>query len=257
MTHLGLVVALAREAEMLTQSQVEKNVPTELQGGSWLYVSGAGALRAKHAADALVECGCRVLVSWGTVGALDHHLKPGQLFLPEAIHTESGNVYPVDRSWHMHLRRLFETSLDIVLGNLLTVDRIITSVSEKQDLKKRHSAVAVDMEAAAVAEVAMAYNLPFFAIKTPVDLADQRLPLWLIRSLDPWGHVLKKNLVKNVFHVTFADGVLLRQLFANFRRSQQTLAVIARKTDGLSFRNTGPFDTPAACLTGTQSDSSQ
>ncbi|MHB1544924.1 MAG: phosphorylase family protein [Gammaproteobacteria bacterium] len=236
---VGIVVALEREARMLTRSQIKNELPVPLHAGSWLCVSGIGVKRAKRAALALIKCDCRVLVSWGMVGALNPSLKPGQLFLPEAIYTESGVIYTVDKPWHIYLQRLFEANIEIALGNLMTVDRVITSVSEKNDLRIHYPVAAVDMEAGAVAEVAADHNLPFIAIKAPVDMADQKLPLWLIRSLDPWGRIVKRNLLRNILRITFSDGPLLRQLSVNFQCSQKTLAWIARKTDCLSLQSIG------------------
>ncbi len=231
---VGIVVALEREASTLTLCPSRKVRPLRLTEGSWLSVSGMGAERAEQAAFELLACGCCTLVSWGTAGALDPELKAGELILPESVMTESGEIYKVDEAWHIYLRRLLERDTEVSLGNLLTISRVITSPSEKRILKERTSAVAVDMEGAAVAKAAAAARTPFIAVKTAVDLANQGLPAWLTHSLDPWGRVRPGCLIRNSVHARFRDGALLWQLARNFRCAHEQLVRVARTTDRLS-----------------------
>lgn len=239
MAGTGVVVALEQEARLLTSAHTKRGVPVELRTGTRLCLSGMGMQRARMAALALVGSGCRVLISWGTVGALDPVLEPAQLFLPEIIHDESGLSFQADHNLLDHVRDLCQPELKVVSGNLLTVDRVVRSISEKQDLRHRYPAVAIDMEAAAVAEVALHHHIPFLAIKTPIDTVDQEFPAWLLSALDPWGHLRINKLVRSLVSIRYGQLALLIRLSRNLRRGQRTLAWVARKTDGLSFHKMG------------------
>jgi adenosylhomocysteine nucleosidase len=59
---------------------------------------------------------------------------------------------------------------------LLSVDRVIRLPAEKQELGRRHQALAADMESLAVAEVCRERGVPFLAIRIISDAADESLP---------------------------------------------------------------------------------
>lgn len=234
---LGIVVAMEREARTLTKADLKKNKPMQFREGSWFWISGMGRVRAEHAAQSLFKGGCRILASWGTVGALDPYLKPGTLFLPHKIYSEEGETYVTDKVLRDRLNRLCAPEVKVMGGDLLTVDRIVTAVSEKQDLKDRYAVAAIDMEASAVARVAANCNIPFLAIKAPVDLPDQHLPIWVTRSLDPWGNLVKKAILKNISGIKPGDCTQLRHLSRNYHSAQNVLLNVSQKMDYLPFQN--------------------
>jgi hypothetical protein len=61
-------------------------------------------------------------------------------------------------------------------GNLLTSTQAIDTPAEKAAALRRTGAAAVDMESAAVAEVAAKHHLPFIAVRVIVDTAADFLP---------------------------------------------------------------------------------
>jgi hypothetical protein len=61
-------------------------------------------------------------------------------------------------------------------GNLLTGTQPIDTPAEKAAALRSTGAAAVDMESAAVAEVAAKHNLPFIAVRVIVDTAADFLP---------------------------------------------------------------------------------
>jgi adenosylhomocysteine nucleosidase len=57
----------------------------------------------------------------------------------------------------------------------LTVDRVAATPQEKKQLRDKYSAVAVDMETSALAEVAQERDLAFVSVRAITDRADQEL----------------------------------------------------------------------------------
>jgi len=64
-----------------------------------------------------------------------------------------------------------------VRGEILSVDRVAVTAAEKQDLRKRTGAVAIEMEAAAVEAKAREWSVPFRCVKVVSDTAGEDMPL--------------------------------------------------------------------------------
>lgn len=72
-------------------------------------------------------------------------------------------------------------------GPVLTVQHIIWRASEKQALGRASGAIAVDMESAAIASVAVAAGIPFLVARAVSDSAADDLPMDFNRWLAPFG----------------------------------------------------------------------
>ena len=136
-----------------------------LGGGALLAVSGIGRTAAAAAAHALIEAGVSALMSFGVAGALDPALEPGSVILPrEVLSNEmlsSGSRrYTADAAWRERVVAEIRTLQTLSEGNLLTCGRAIDTLKNKAAAFHDTGAVAVDMESAAVAEVAAGYKLP-------------------------------------------------------------------------------------------------
>lgn len=127
-----------------------------------LVFGGMGREPARQAAESLVwKFGPKTLVSLGFAGAAAPELRVGDIFMPARIHSDQGEA--------------FLTHAERATGTLVTTSRI-AGPGEKRDLRKRYSADAVDMEAAAVARVALGHGLGFLAVKAISDAPEQRMP---------------------------------------------------------------------------------
>ncbi|HEY9140622.1 MAG TPA: hypothetical protein VIN93_07000 [Bryobacteraceae bacterium] len=84
------------------------------------------------------------------------------------------------------------------LGVVLTIDHVAQSAAEKRSLRQT-GAVAVDMEAAAVAECSVALGLPFCCIKTVTDLAGEDLANDLNAALRSDGHFDTIGILGSIF----------------------------------------------------------
>jgi hypothetical protein len=84
------------------------------------------------------------------------------------------------------------------LGVVLTIDHVAQSAAEKRSLRQTGS-IAVDMEAAAVAERSGALGLPFFCIKAVTDLAGEDMANDLNAAMRPDGHFDTIKILGSIF----------------------------------------------------------
>jgi adenosylhomocysteine nucleosidase len=144
-------------------------LPSRSIGGVDLYelpnaivaVGGIGAQFARRATEVVIEYAQpRRVISAGLVGAVSPKLKVGDVArIREVIDATAGTRYPGrDGKW------------------ILVTSARVSSVADKQRLLARHGADVVDMEAAAVAEVAREHGMEFASVKAVSDEASFLMP---------------------------------------------------------------------------------
>jgi hopanoid-associated phosphorylase len=181
-----VVVALAAEAGALVPRRVRLGSIEPCRPGASLYVCGMGPEAAAAAAQILADKGVRALAVFGVAGALDPRLSPGDLLCPQEVLAEDGRRYTVDSSWRARLGASLR-DLDLRGGSLLTVREPLLTPESKDQARLRFGACAVDMESAAVAEVAAARGLPLLVLRAISDGAGDAIPLPLANAIDRWG----------------------------------------------------------------------
>ena len=141
-----------------------------------LVANGPGPKLAGWAAEiARKHQKLRGLVSTGFCGALHPALEPCDIFVATEV-LGVAHALSVPRSH----------SCDRQTGKLLSIDRVVSTASEKADLHQT-GADAVEMEAAAVAAKAAEWNLPFFCVRVVTDTAAESFPLDFNRMRDADG----------------------------------------------------------------------
>jgi len=143
-------------------------------------VGGGGEAGAAAAAARLIALGVRSLLSFGLAGGLDPALEPGALVVPDVILSVDGH-WPTDPRLSAGLGR--------VGGALFSGGAVVASVAEKRALHARTGAAAIDLESAAVAQVASRHALPFAALRAICDPASRALPDAALVALDPQGRI--------------------------------------------------------------------
>ena len=224
---IGLVAALPLEVECLT-GRLEPEASATLSGNGRLRLSGLGSDNARRAAAELADSGVTALMSWGTAGGLDPGLRPGTLLLPKCVMTAAGQRFEVAASWRAKLHDLLSRQVEIHAGALVQSVHPLTTPQQKQALFARTGAVAVDMESAAIAEVAASRGLPFVAVRAVLDPATRSLPQSAVGAVDSSGRLLVKGLVRALLrHPADLPGVL--RLCSDLRLARRTLATVARR----------------------------
>lgn len=125
-------------------------------------IGGIGEKFARRAAEVAIDWAHpNLLLSAGIVGAISPKLKVGEVGrIREVIEVATGEIYPAsgDGDW------------------VLATSQRVSGAAEKQQLFTKFGADVVDMEAAAVAQVARERGLRFAAIKSISDEAEFDMP---------------------------------------------------------------------------------
>jgi adenosylhomocysteine nucleosidase len=163
-----------------------------------------GPVNAALGAQALVsQYRVRSLISFGSAGALDPALGLGALVIARQAVVHDAGVFHGQRfvpsgtmgrdaRGHVGHRRLFEADPELVAwalraaevlgrevhtGVVATGNQVISSTARRRWLRQTFDALAVEMETAAVAQVAMAHGLPWVAVRAISDMASDGLIL--------------------------------------------------------------------------------
>lgn len=189
MSAIGLVTALRLEtrAVLAALTQVRRIRPAPCP--SWagragtcdvVVVQGGVGPDAAVSAAAALPSDVTVLGSIGFAGALDPALVPGDIVIPAAIlWEERGAVRRCDVA-----PALLATLRDALAptapraacaGTIFSTPVIVAGVAAKRAAYERHGAVAVEMEAAALARHASAEGVPFFVLRVVLDPASLSL----------------------------------------------------------------------------------
>jgi hopanoid-associated phosphorylase len=144
--------------------------------GSLLALSGIGRVAAAAAAQALVDAGVTSLMTFGMAGGLDPNLTPGSVVIPGEVILTDGGRYATSRAWREQVAAAISPLCAVSEGKLLTSTHAIETPADKAATFRNTGAAAVDMESAAVAEIAANHKLPFIAVRVIVDTAADVLP---------------------------------------------------------------------------------
>ncbi len=149
---------------------------------------GMGAEAAKIAARRLAGSGAAALISFGSAGALDPGLRSGDVLLPARVVDENGRLWPADRGLHRDLGERFAAYRPCT-ADLFAAARPLAGARDKAERWEKGGAAAVDMESAALAEVAAEFAVPFAVLRVVIDEQRQDIPEALVAACDPFGRI--------------------------------------------------------------------
>ncbi|MGE4544841.1 MAG: hypothetical protein AB7D06_12110 [Pedobacter sp.] len=181
---------------------------------------GMGPEKAARAAALLIEQGVTHLGIAGVSGGLDPDLGSGQLVLASEVVDEDGKSWPVDPSFQRTLTACF--GREIRSGSILTTAEPLLNVAQKKLWFERTKALAVDMESAAVAQMASAAGLPFFALRAICDEATRSVPAALFDLVDDLGRPRLLKLIGSLLMQPSLLPVLIR-MQGDFSRALRAL----------------------------------
>lgn len=180
---MGLVCALAMELdpffERCTQVRAIKGNGMRFRGGRLgkLRVAavegGAGVARARRATQALID-GHRPdwVLSVGFAGGLVAGLNIGDVVVADEVVSDEAEATPVAVAHGMPA----DPAKGLHVGRIVTCDRIIRTVEEKQRLARDWGAIACEMETHAVAAVCQAAGVRFMSVRAITDDLSADLP---------------------------------------------------------------------------------
>ncbi len=158
-----------------------------------LAVTGIGKVPAALACQAVIDrFGPERIVLIGTAGSLSPQLGPGELIVADrVVAIDTGPLIP---SWIETDSTLTSALIEacgeedpkaeVHRGGLITRDQPLLDARERMAVEQRWKALAVDMEAAAVAHAARANNIPLGIVKAITDRADKEAEAAFRQNLD-------------------------------------------------------------------------
>ena len=164
--------------------------------GSRARVVGIGRAAGARLATLLDEAPYQLLVSLGYAGALDPHLRPGDLVVGNA-YLQGANPpisgAPLATRAAVLLR---ESGLSVQEGPVLTVDEPLLSPRAKRRAHHGSGALVVDMEGRWIADVAEGKGVPLIGIRAVLDEARFPLPAFVANIIADsgrreWAHAIR------------------------------------------------------------------
>jgi adenosylhomocysteine nucleosidase len=225
LSRVGIVAALPIEARALTATIADRGVPFALDDGTLLAVSGIGTCAAAAAAHALISAGATALASFGVAGGLDPAMKAGAIFLPAEVISDGPSSFRTSKPWCERVAAGLAKHQPIVEGKLLTSARAITAIAAKAIAFNETGALAVDMESAALGQIATARGLPFLVVRVIVDTATDTLPRSVMTASSS-GELRLGRLIRALCSAP-AEIVGVIRLARRFRAAQRSLRAVA------------------------------
>lgn len=220
---IGFITALASEARTLRAAFGAEAVTTH---GVLIVVAGIGAVAAARAATAGMSAGASALVSWGYAGGLAPNLTCGTLVVADRIICTDGSVFGTDERWREALTACILGQQSVRCASLLSSSTVLVDEACKSRKFRDTGAVAVDMESAAVAQVAWDWGVPFLAVRAVVDTARDTLPRAIIDAIGPEGKLRWGRLCRDVVRSPRTVQQLLH-LGVSYRAARQALTAAA------------------------------
>ena len=157
------------------------DVPAWRVGSLLVVEPGMGADLAAAVLPGLDAQGVSALWLYGWCGGLSPELDAGDMALADATVWHDAREAPIRHpppdALQAQVRRLAEKlGLRLVVGAVLTSDRVLASVADKQ-AGAAAGAVAVEMEAGPLARWAVERDVPFVHLRVVIDPAGSALPV--------------------------------------------------------------------------------
>jgi adenosylhomocysteine nucleosidase len=165
--------------------------------------SGLGKVHAAAATQILIsQCAPDAIFSCGSAGSLDTRHQIGDIIIGESTTQHDYGFFmpetfipfglqirrpkkkptflkeiPADSELLRVAKSMHESQFQVFYGSILTGDQVILSSERRQLLADQFRALAVDMESAAIAQVAYMHDVPFLAVRGISDYADEMIQI--------------------------------------------------------------------------------
>jgi purine-nucleoside phosphorylase len=172
------------------------------KGDRWLLVANGPGPRCirELLRETMVVSG---IINTGFCGALDPSLRIGDVVV--------WGVAPA------------ASQLPFLRGEISSSDRVVATASEKRQLRQTTGAIAAEMEAAAVKQIAEHWQVPFYCVRAVSDTADEDLPLDFNLYRDAAGRFSLPKIALAAFARPFTRIPALRRLEANCNVASESL----------------------------------
>ncbi len=222
MKKLGIIAALPAEAKCLQTKKIILKSPFEIEKNIFLCVSGIGYQSSLDATKELLKLNVDALISWGIAGATCDLVNTGDLILAKAVKKHEKIYYTSDEWCKKIIYHFHDSSHRIFNKDIVSTEKIYATPVEKMKLFRRTKALAIDMESAAMAEVAIKNNLDFIVIRAIADSAILNIPDTVIKNIDNYGHIkILKLIISCIFNPSQINQILL--LAKSYKKALKSL----------------------------------
>lgn len=115
----------------------------------------------------------RWVISTGFASALMPELRRGHILMAKEVTDATNQVVPVD----LHLeQRSLENNRALHIGRLLTLDHLVRTAAERQQLASDHAALACDLETWGAAEACRQAGSRFLSVRIMTETVTDELP---------------------------------------------------------------------------------
>ena len=156
-------------------------------------VTGMGMKNARRATEVAASIPHTICVASGFAGALKPAYKVGDVLAAQAVQ-QIGNSTTIECSRNLCMAAYENQAIRAKM--FLTSDKVIGTAEEKQKLSP--FADAVDMESFATLSVTKQKNLPALAVRVISDRLDEDMPADIDTTVDEYGRVKIRGVVKHV-----------------------------------------------------------
>lgn len=159
------------------------------------------------------------LLSFGFAAGLAPELAPGALLLPHTVRNLSGRAFAVTTAWRASVAAALGSRATVESGDIIQHNHVVSTLAGKRALHAATGAVALDMESAALAEIAARAGMRFLVLRVVVDAAYEVMPPALVQILTPDGRLHAARMVLALTRAPFT----LWRLATAYRRAATTL----------------------------------
>ena len=187
-TRVGVVFALQDEERGLRNALAESRSRLRHSDGydvwrigdaeALVIVGGVGRKRCIQAVRQLIEAGAQWIVSAGFAGGLDPVAAVGDVIAASRILSQAdpSDVLESDPRLLPAVPPSGKFGFVIRHADLVTIDKVVCAASEKAAIYRSTGAAAMDMESHAAAQECRRAGVPFLAVRSISDAADEDLP---------------------------------------------------------------------------------
>ena len=225
---VALCVATGHEANIVQRAL--KNANNAIGHPEFVVVQvGVGCcdIDAAHVAETYSG-----IVSIGFAGAIAPNIESGTLLLPNFIKKIDQASFKVDSKWQHAITK--NSGAVVAEGDLLHVDLLLATTSQKQHAHTQSRCIACDMESASLASIAEQRGRSFACLRIVLDPANTRIPEPIVRLTDAPGEPSVSAFLKAILQHPSELPATVTFLWHTFKASRVLSKTVTRLGEGRS-----------------------
>ncbi len=193
-------------------------------------LSAARPKRALIEVQALIDAGCKGILSFGVCGGLDPARGAGDIVVADTVIAPDGSRIDCDHAWTANIAEMLGITPQTIQGR-----DSVAGAGAKRRAHAATKATAVDMESHIAAKLAAEHGLPFAALRAVADPAGMDIPAWVLKTVRENGSVSVPAVVGKLLGHPFQIKTLIALGKANKRAVAGLSGAVVRLGPTLGF----------------------